>query len=109
MVSIGEDVFPIESRSAIICKIWENVSITNAKKQLREASRKFQLINTSNLSNIYSRGLQSFRMVVYDVSSIVSKNRKISNGKLLPSSECWEEFVGIYFMFVYICIYRLFT
>ena len=24
------------------------------------------------------------------------------------SSGCWEEFVGIYLMFVYICIYRLF-
>ena len=50
-----------------------------SKKERSEES--FQLINTSNLSSIYSRSLQSFRIVVDDVSSFVSKNRNVSDGK----------------------------
>ena len=59
-------------------------SLTPKSKKERP-QESFQLINTSNLSNIYSTSLKSFRMVVYDVSSIVSKNRSVSDGKLLPT------------------------
>ena len=54
------------------------------KSKKERPQESFQLINTSNLSNIYSRSLKSFRMVVYDVSRIFSKNRNVSDGKLLP-------------------------
>ena len=59
-------------------------SLTPKSKKERP-QESFQLINTSNLSNLYSTSLKSFRMVVYDVSSIVSKNRNVSDGKLLPT------------------------
>ena len=55
-------------------------SLTPKSKKERP-QESFQLINTSNSSNIYSR---SFRIVVYDVSSVVSKDRNFSDGKLLP-------------------------
>ena len=62
-----------------------------ALKSKKERSQEsFQPINTSNLSNIYSTSLKSFRLVVYDVSSIVSKNRNVSDGKLLPINHSYS-------------------
>ena len=59
-------------------------SLTPKSKKERP-QESFQLINTSNLSNMYSTSLKSFQMDVYYVSSIDSKNRNISDGKLLPN------------------------
>ena len=55
------------------------------KSKKERPQESFQLINTSNLSNIYSRSLSSFWIVVKDVSSIVSKNENVSDVKLLPN------------------------
>ena len=60
------------------------MSITNTKEQEREASIKFNLIDTSNVVNTYLTKIKRLRMVVYEVSGIISKNRNVSDGKLLP-------------------------
>ena len=58
-------------------------SLTPKSKKERP-QESFELINTSNLSNMYSTSLKSFQMDVYNVSSIDSKNGNVSDGKLLP-------------------------
>ena len=51
---------------------------------ISKKERPQEFINTSNfVKHISKKPFSSFLMVVYDVSSIVSKNRNVSDGNLL--------------------------
>ena len=56
------------------------------RKSKKETLQKdFNLIITSNLANTYLTKLKRLRKVVCGLSSIISKNRNVSDGKFLPN------------------------
>ena len=63
-------------------KMCPSLTLKSKKERPQES---FQLINTSNLSIMYSTSLKRFQMDLYDVSSIDSNNRNVSDGKLWPN------------------------